>query len=167
VVKIANREPPTEEVVNLRGQGRSNDEIVSELSQKGFTNTQISEAIGQADIKGGVEGQVPPPTPIETPAMPGESLPGPPEGMTPSALTPGEGEIPIPVPSPEVEEKPSVQAPSMPEVQQPAAQTFMPNTAQSSMDVESVQEIVESVIDERWQEVVASVGDITIWKSKV
>lgn len=167
--KIANNEPPTEEVIALRSQGKNNDDIVAELSQKGFNNQQISEAISQADIKGGVEGTVPPPAALPADVTPPE---GAEPGMRPSALTPspgGEG-IPIPVPSPgaeggrEAAHEP--QAFVAPEFQQPAAQ-MMPNVAQPSMDMESVQEIVESIIDERWQEVVASVGDITLWKSKM
>lgn len=162
MVKIANREPPTDEVIALRGQGRSNDEIVAELSQKGFNNQQISEAVNQADIKGGVEGTFPqgditPPEDAEP-------------GMMPSALTGAGGEeIPVPVPTPgsggmeAAPEQPRAFA--APEFQQPAAP--MMHAAQPSMDMESVQEIVESIIDERWQEVVASVGDITLWRSKM
>lgn len=161
MIKIANKaakEPPTEEVINLRNQGRDNDEIISELSRRGFNDRQIYEAINQADIKSGVEGAVPPPMPAP--------LDDDTEGMYPSILTPGEGpEIPIPVPSPKAEaeeEGPPAETPSMPKIRMPA-QT-LPSAA---MDIESVQEIVESIIDERWQEVVASVGDITLWKSKM
>jgi len=171
VVKIANKEPPTEEVIALRSQGKSNDEIVSELSKKGLSNQQISEAINQADIKGGVEGQVPPATP--PPAIAPENIPsmeGAEPGMKPSALTGAGGEeIPIPVPSPGTEggkAAPEPQTFVAPEIQQPAAQ-MAPSMPQSSMDMESIHEVVESIIDERWQEVVASVGDITLWKSKM
>lgn len=164
MVKIANkvpREPPTEEVINLRNQGKSNDEIVSELSRKGFSNPQISDALNQADIKSGVEGIVPPPMP-DSP-FGNESFEGGPEGMQPSVLTPEgyETEIPVPVPSPkaEAEERPTRVTPAMPQ--------FQPAHALPAIDMESVQEIVESIIDERWQEVVASVGDISLWKSKV
>lgn len=162
MIKIANREPPTDEVIALRGQGKSNDEIVAELTPKGFNNQQISEAINQADIKGGVEGTVPP----ENIIPPEGAEPG----MMPSALTGAGGEeIPIPVPTPGARgmeatpEQPRTFA--APEFQQSVAP--MMHTAQPSMDMESVQEIVESIIDERWQEVVASVGDITLWKSKM
>lgn len=154
---MANKEPPINEVLNLRNQNKNNADIIKELSQKGFTNQQIFEAINQADIKGGVSGRVPPMD---------YDLP---EGMMPSALTPGieESEIPIPVPSPEKEEEPVMTRMQAPEIQQPSAQIFMPSSSKPSIDIESVQEIVESIIDERWQEVVASVGDITLWKSRV
>ena len=142
-------------MLNLRSQNKGNAEIVRELTQRGYTNQQVFEAINQADIKAGVGGRVPASSEMS-------------DVMRPSALTPTpegeEGEIPVPVPSPEVEEEPA--APAM----QPSPQIFMPAgpaVQQPAMDIESVQEIVESIIDERWQEVVASVGDITIWKSRV
>ena len=156
MIKIASKEPPTEDVLNLRNQNMSNAEIINELVQRGFNNQQIFEAINQADIKGGVGGKVPQETP---------------EGMRRSALTSGidESEIPIPVPSPEGAEEEAAPSPRMraPEIQ-PSAQVYMHGSPQQpQMDIESMQEIVESIIDERWQEVVASVGDITIWKSRV
>lgn len=157
MAKAPSNEPPTDEVINLRNQNKSNTDIIRDLSQRGFNNQQIFEAINQADIKGSVEGTVPPD--MESP-----------EGMQPSALTSeGEGEIPIPVPSPYEEEPPvsSAQPYSAPGIQQPTAQVFTPSSTPPSMDIESVQEVVESIIDERWQEVVASVGDISLWKSRV
>ena len=156
MIKIASKEPPTEDVLNLRNQNMSNAEIINELVQRGFNNQQIFEAINQADIKGGVGGKVPQEAP---------------QGMRRSALTSGndEAEIPIPVPSPESDEEGPAPGPRMraPEIQ-PSAQVYMQGSPQQpQMDIESMQEIVESIIDERWQEVVASVGDITIWKSRV
>ncbi|MDP2907490.1 MAG: hypothetical protein Q8O03_06120 [Nanoarchaeota archaeon] len=156
MIKIASKEPPTEDVLNLRNQNMNNAEIINELVQRGFNNQQIFEAINQADIKGGVGGKVPQEAP---------------QGMRRSALTSGndESEIPIPVPSPESAEEEPAPRPRMraPEIQ-PSAQVYMQGSVQQpQMDIESMQEIVESIIDERWQEVVASVGDITIWKSRV
>ncbi len=158
MVKIASKEPPINEVINLRNQNRSNLDIIKSLSQRGFTDQQIFEAMNQADIKEGIGGRVPMNSEMSS-------------GMRPSALTSGgeEDEIPIPVPSPEVEEEPTPARMAVPEVQ-PSAQVFMPGVVhqqQPSMDIESMQEIVESIIDERWQEVVASVGDISLWKSRV
>lgn len=192
---VENQEPPTEDVINLRNTGKSNEEIVSELTQKGFNSQQVSEAINQADIKGGVEGTIPsPPMPGgETPsAQPGETPTGPPttEGgaalqssppldqiapmagadpeMKPSALNQYQSgsEMPIPVPSPGGEVP--IEQPK-PALQQPSSQVFQqaPEMPTGSMDIESMQEIIESVIDERWQEVVASIGDISLWRSKI
>ena len=166
MVKITKNEPPTEEVINLRDQGKDNDEIVNELSQKGFNNQQISEAINQADIKGGVEGTIPPVTQPETPPVEGLE-----PGMKPSALSTGTAEPEIPIPSPTSigPAKPTpLQEPIGPEIQQPSASAnvFIPSQ-QPSMDIETIHETVEAIIDERWQEVVASIGDISLWKSRI
>ena len=168
MVKIAKNEPPTEEVINLRDQGKNNDEIVNELSQKGFNNQQISEAINQADIKGGVEGTIPPVTQPETPPMEGLE-----PGMKPSALSTGTAEPEIPIPAPSSigssigPAKPTLSQESIaPKIQQPSANVFIPNQ-QPSIDIETIHETVEAIIDERWQEVVVSIGDISLWKSRV
>lgn len=154
-VKIAN-EPPTDEVLRMRKQGLDDDMITDNLSRMGYDPKQISEAISQADIKGGVEGSIP--SPMES------------TGMQPSALTPGaEGEteeIPIPIPTPGAAAEPPMQTVRMPQVGLPSMGP-MPSMQSQGIDTETVQELVESIIDERWQEVVASVGDISIWRSKV
>ncbi|MBU4502557.1 MAG: hypothetical protein KKA79_08215, partial [Nanoarchaeota archaeon] len=136
--------------------------------QKGFNSQQVSEAINQADIKGGVEGTVPPPG-----MAPGSISPieGAEPGMKPSALNQYQnergGEMPLPVPSPGAE-APAPEQPSESFQQQPQMfQQGAPQMPAGSMDIESIQEVAESIIDERWQEVVASIGDITLWKSKV
>jgi len=177
VVKIAN-EPPTEEVIELKKKGYDNAKVVSELAKKGFNNQQISEALNQADIKGGVEGKIP--------AAAEENFSE--AEMKPSALSDEEMAENIPVPSPPKnapgpaaapdatpnEESPAAiglpatNIPDIPEAQDTFSQPLMPpGQPTATMDMESIQELVESVIDERWQEVVVSVGDITIWKSRV
>ncbi|MBM3199606.1 hypothetical protein FJZ53_01625 [Candidatus Woesearchaeota archaeon] len=162
MVKTVSNEPPTSEVMGLRSQNRSNSDIIRELSQRGYSNQQIYEAINQADIKGGIEGTIP------SQNMGGSDM------MQPSALSNdlGESEIPIPVPSPQVEENieggvPAHEMPAPVSAHQ-QSQSFMASPSpQGFMDIESVQEIVEAIIDERWQEIVSSVGDITLWKGKM
>lgn len=165
MLKIAENEPPTEEVINLRNQGKNNDEIVEELSKKNFNNQQISEAINQADIKGGVEGKIPPATQPEIPTPEGLE-----PGMKPSALSTGIAEPEIPIPSP-ASIGPAKPAPPeeaiVPELQQPPPNNVFIPTQQPSMDIETIHETVEAIIDERWQEVVASIGDISLWKSRI
>ena len=74
---MESHEPPTEDVISLRSVGKSNEDITSELTQKGFTNQQVSEAINQADIKGGVEGSVPQPPPLPSGPPGAEATPVP------------------------------------------------------------------------------------------
>jgi len=51
---------PVNEVLELLKQNKSNEEITTSLEQKGFNLQQVSDAIGQAKIKMGVEGNMPP-----------------------------------------------------------------------------------------------------------
>lgn len=74
-------------------------------------------------------------------------------GMEVSALPPEEiNEVPLPpTPSP---------AP-------PRTEVVAPSIPESRLAEEDIQRLIESIIEERWQEVVSSIGDISIWKSKV
>tara|TARA_Y100000310_G_C20650618_1_gene799214 strand:+ start:749 stop:1384 length:636 start_codon:yes stop_codon:yes gene_type:complete len=48
------------EVLELLKQSKSNEEITNSLEQRGFNLQQVSDAISQAKIKMGVEGNMPP-----------------------------------------------------------------------------------------------------------
>ncbi len=64
----------------------------------------------------------------------------------------------IPVPSPESDDNeqnvqmPSSRMPSIPE--------------QPSLSYDEIQSVVEEIIDEKWQNLVSSIGDISAWKSQ-
>ncbi len=75
------------------------------------------------------------------------------EGMRASALEPEEEEVPEPPrpPTPGYARLP-------PERLEPAAPGIREH---------DIQQLIESIIEERWQEVVSSVGDINVWKSRV
>lgn len=47
--------PPIDQVITMRQQGFSNNQIVQTLRQQGFAPTDIFDAMNQADIKGSVE----------------------------------------------------------------------------------------------------------------
>ncbi|RLG12474.1 hypothetical protein DRN73_02360 [Candidatus Pacearchaeota archaeon] len=55
-----------EQVTQLKNQGMSDEEIVSNLQQQGISPKQITDAINQAQIKNAVASENPPPTPQET-----------------------------------------------------------------------------------------------------
>jgi len=57
---MAENQIPVNEVLEFLKQGRSNEEITTALEQKGFNLQQVSDAINQAHIKQGVEGNMPP-----------------------------------------------------------------------------------------------------------
>ena len=47
---------PTANVLNMRGQGMKNNQIVQSLNQQGFAPDQINDAMNIADVKGAVDG---------------------------------------------------------------------------------------------------------------
>ena len=112
---------PVSEVLQLRQQGLTDDIIVEELSQRGYQQQQINEAIAQAD------------------ASPSESDSG--YGMPSSP-----GAMPM-MP----QEMPS---------SQPSSQEDMSNV------YERMEEIAESLIDEKWDDLIAEVKKIIEWKNK-
>lgn len=136
--------PPTDEVIRMKKDKLEHDDIVNNLEEKGYNQQQIYEAINQAEIKGGV----------------GTNTSG---DMKESMLSSEKEEEDIPIPSPSrVQEMETVssQIQSNPQMQQFA------QMQQPQYDYGNIQEIVESIVDEKWQQVVSNVGDISLWKSK-
>lgn len=50
---------PVDQVLNMRAQGLSNDQIIQALQRDGYASDQIFDAMSQADIKGSVEAAQP------------------------------------------------------------------------------------------------------------
>jgi len=129
---------PTDTVIQMRQQGLSNDQIIQSLQREGFISSQIFDAMNQADIKGVVEA-----------APPG----------APPAPSPGPAAAPAPEPAPPMAEMPPAGGfPPMPEEMPP-----MPAAA-PERSREEIEEIVEPIIDEKWEELVKSVDKIIAWK---
>lgn len=117
---------PVSEVLQLRQQGLSDDIVVDELSQRGYAQQQISEAIAMADQAG---------------------------SSGPSAYNmPGVQAMPMAGPMPSAQEMPA----------QPAYQDNMNNNI-----YERIEEITESMIDERWDDLIVEVKKIIEWKNKM
>ncbi|MBU2638891.1 MAG: hypothetical protein KJ955_08000 [Nanoarchaeota archaeon] len=85
--------------------------------------------------------------------MPEEETPQ--EDMQVSALSRAEEEIPVPSPvsAPQMSMTPSAEMPSMP--------------TPPSMGYDEMQSIVEEIIEEKWKEMLTSMGDLTTWKVQV
>ncbi|MBI4154085.1 hypothetical protein HY501_02010 [Candidatus Woesearchaeota archaeon] len=150
-------EPPTSQVLEMLKQGKSNIQITQELQRGGYSLQQINEALNQASVKFGVE-QMPPEF-MNYGADAGEATPT--EDMQESQLraTSLEEEIPVPTPpQPEMIQQPQqfmpMQQPMMP--QQPSAGSY-----------DEIQSLVEEVIDEKWRDLLASMGDMVTWKTQV
>jgi hypothetical protein len=131
-----------EQVISMKEQGISDRDIVNELSQNGISPKEISEALGQAQIKYSVsnpgdEEQMQPSI------MPGENVPQEGNGQV---YVPGayeqQGEYPVP----EYQE----QGQYAPEYSQ--QQYYQPTTEQYSsagIDANTVMEIADQVFSER------------------
>ncbi len=143
-------EAPINDVLGLQKQGRTIAQVTKELQNRGYSLQEINEAINQASIKSGVGmPTVPePPTPMED--------------MQESILRPLE--MP-PAPMPEMPPAPqAAPAPSYPQFQP------LPQAAPSeitSINYEDVQSLVEEVIEEKWKEMMSSLGDIPSWRSNM
>ncbi len=114
---------PVSEVLQLRQQGLTDDIIIDELSQRGYNQQQISEAIGQADT------------------------------TQPTDQNQGYGMPNAPASGPSF--APEMSSP------QPAYQEDMSNV------YERMEEIAESLIDEKWDDLITEVKKIIDWKNKV
>ncbi len=129
-------ETPVSEALTLLKSGMKSWEIANQLKEKGYNMQQISDAMNQANIKQGVEGNMP----LQQPQMQ-ESV------MDQSQ------DFDIPLPGQE---------------QQPVAQQqqySMP--AQPQMSYQDIQAVVEQIVEEKWKEMMRSVGDINLFKARV
>jgi len=116
---------PINDIMQMRQQGLSNNQIIQTLQRSGYSNTQIFDAMNQADTKMAVE------------------------GMQPAGDNFG-GEV---FSQPEM---PMAMSPS------PVEQAL----SEPGNDVK-VEELVETIIEEKWQELLRDINKIVEWKNKV
>tara|TARA_Y100000310_G_scaffold202483_1_gene202672 strand:+ start:9546 stop:10208 length:663 start_codon:yes stop_codon:yes gene_type:complete len=142
---------PTDDVLALKQQGVVNSEIIEQLKNKGFSYEQISDALTQAEMKSQVEG-----------APPAPSAGNEQDNMQPSMMN-----APIEPPMQQVIQPEPMSRP-LPQFSRPmAAPTMMAPMASSRETDERIEEIAESIINEKWQKMVEDVGDMNVWKEKV
>jgi hypothetical protein len=133
---------PTSQVINLRKQNLSDNQIIQNLQRDGYSSEQIFNAMSQADVKGGIEK-----TPPKDPASKNTDIPPPmPEQQPP--------------PPPQQQSQPQQKQQDPPMPQEPPQNN-------SNIDANKVEEIVESIIDEKWDELVISVNKIIEWKNSM
>ena len=136
---------PVTEVLNLIKKGLSNYELTNNLEKRGYNLNAISDAINQAKIKQGVEGNMPP------------------QNMQESAM---DQNIPVPPQEEFVQQQaPAQQAPmEQPQMyQQPHYQ--MPQ--QQGPNYGDMQALVEQIVEEKWRDLVKGIGDMNVFKSRV
>lgn len=128
---------PVDIVLQMRQQGISNNQIIQSLQREGYSSQQIFDAMTQADIKGIVTG---PEEPIN--AEPENSM---------QAGQMGVQEMPQ---MQEMQPEPSYGYPQQ-----------MPLPMRSSgMTKEEIEELIEAIVEEKWDELVKAVDKIVAWK---
>ena len=133
---------PINDILQMKQQGLTNNQIIQNLQRAGYTNTQIFDAMNQADTKMAVEG-----------AQPGMLQQAPVE------------EQQQPQPSQEMFTQPPSDIPSSTFTSPVSTSEF----SQSSYTDNQVQteELVEAIIEEKWSELIKDVNKIVEWKNKM
>lgn len=158
---------PVEDVVRMRRQGLSNNQIVQALQRNGFQMHQIFDAFSQADLRA--------PSPVQ--GMPGQQArPG--AGENPDAL----GEPPGLPPFPEQEGEATITGPQSPEEMpgfgqgqqdifpedagQPQPEQYGTSGYGGQRDFSAkIEEMSEAIIEEKWQDLTKDFNKLIEWKS--
>ncbi len=132
--------PPTDMVLKMRNQGYSNNQIVQTLQREGYKSHDIFDAMNQADIKGSVApmqpGQVENMSSPENPMQPQQQESGVSEEVNRATETPAE-----------------------------APPSFAPQQRNvGGPDRELIQEVAETIIEEKWEELVKDIKSVVEWK---
>jgi hypothetical protein len=146
---MANQETPVNEVMNMLQQGLSDMEIIRQLTDRGYSPVQITDALNQAKIKKEITGT---------------------EGLQPSIL---QTAVPVPTPREVPVPRPTAAAPSLMapvqtmEYQYPTYPYQYPTAeaVQPKIDTEAIEEIAEEIVNEKWLEIKSKVSDVIEWKT--
>lgn len=146
---------PEDELLRMKKQGMTNEEINERLQGEGFSLAQIAEAMTQMSSKG-AEAQ--------------KKMDNEPKDMESSELDkePTEEEIPIPVPTPtkEPEERQMPERGGGMPQRGFAQQQQMPSFGTKPI-VADIQALVEEIVNEKWGELISTLGDFNIWRSRI
>ena len=128
---------PVNQVIEMRNQGLSNNQIVQTLQTQGYNSTQIYDALNQADMKGGVE------------------------PVSPDSLQFQEPENPMPqMPSYSNESSyPTTGGQNQYTSQETPESYYQPSNI-------GTEELVESIIDEKWEDLMKDINKVIEWKNK-
>jgi hypothetical protein len=150
------------DIMQMRQQGLSNNQVIQNLQRQGYSNTQIFDAMNQADTKMAVEGMQPFFTQPEVSSQGAFQQPQFPASQEGEVLftKPGSGGMAV------TEAGSIFQQPAVADVQQPMQQEAV-QYSQSRENQIKVEELVEAIIEEKWEELLKDVNKIINWKNKV
>jgi len=133
---------PINQVMEMRNQGLSNNQISQNLQRQGYSSTQIYDALNQADMKGGVQ------------------------PVSPETLQSTEPERPMPANPTTTNLQPPSEAPaSAPQYTQTEMPAETPGQYYQPSAV-GTEELVESIIDEKWEELIKDINKVIEWKNR-
>lgn len=139
--------PPIEQVISMRQQGLSNNQITQALQREGFKTHEIFDAMNQADMKAGMS-----PMPLGPQQEP-EGLPQGPPLQTPTQGPLQESPLQGPPQGPPGQMPPPMGSPNM----------SADDSGMSPVD-ERIEEIAEAIIDEKWSDLLDNIKKIIDWK---
>ena len=149
-------EIPTDRVLNLKGQGFDNAQIIKMLQKENYSQQQIADALMQASMKAGVGSMTPPKSQINVPYPPVQ-------GYQESEPLPQE-DFAIEIPEPPIPPASMATAKKMKPVQSPQKALQLEETRERA---DRIEEIAESIIQEKWEELVKNIGNLTLWREKI
>ena len=131
-----------QKISEMKKQGISNSKIIDTLKKEGHSPQEIYDSLSN---EGKVSGND-----LEAPAPVSEEMGA-------------EGDIPVSEEAPTEEFKPDQQEVDLgiPPVRSPP-----PTSIPSRQNIEQIEEIAESIIEEKWNELNASVGNLNVWREK-
>lgn len=150
---------PINDIMQMKQQGLSNNQIINNLQRSGYTNTQIFDAMNQADTKLAVEGIQPGMTDLV------QNQPYPQSSSQMFTQPPELQQQPMQQAQPVQQETPVTNL--GPETQSTDYGGYASTPSHYSNDQVQVEELVEAIIEEKWTELVKDVNKIVEWKNKI
>jgi len=141
--------PPIKEVLEMQRSGASKKDIIKNLESKGYSQQDIAEALSQADMKNSVETPDSIPSDAQESALTSDSSPEAPTPPTPDNFADSYNDISRETPYPFAMQQ------NAPPIQQPIIDRGM------------IQEFIEQILNEKWQDMMSDMGDFVLWKGRV
>lgn len=142
---------PVNDVMELKKKGLNSEQIITELRGKGYTLTQIKDALTQADIKSGVQSPL---MPLPSPEIKPETRPH----EMPKEMLPMPVQRPLPPPLPPPVKKPEKKPEIKEEISAPEKEIFKR---------EDIETLVESIVEEKWEDFKAILEEINEWREEL
>ncbi|MEK6932583.1 MAG: hypothetical protein AABW56_02195 [Nanoarchaeota archaeon] len=137
------KDTPTEKVKDMRIEGLSNDDIIKALKPN-YANREVNDAMNQADQ------DIPGDNILEELDTSGS---GP---DLPSSEDQGTEELLEEAPAPDEDEEQGLQQKEYPKY-----------GVSQSMSIDQMQEVIEAVVEEKWEDLTSKMGDLNIWKESI